>query len=221
MGSVAVGREKNRKNDEYNTLNRRREVSRLYLQGLSQQKIADRVGVTQKTVCEDLKLIRGWWLEEAVASFDEKRERELAALDLQLEELWEAWRRSCEVEAVETHTVRRELRTKTEGKGKAKKVVSEDLEPVEDTSQTRTRKLIGDVRYMSEITRIRELRCKLLGLLKDDKPQAGGATIVIDWDALSKPYVDVIEQRLQNELPPAPVDVTLTAVDTPQTTPHD
>lgn len=213
MERIKYGRDKNRKNDEYAVTERRKRVSELYLQGWPQWKIAEQFGVTQPTVHNDLKVIRTAWEATAILNWDEAKSNELAALDFQLEELWKAWYRSCEQEVKYDQSVKRELKTQTEGKGKDKKVVGTEMVVTESTDKKQTRQLIGDPRYMAEITKIRELRCRILGFLKDEKPQMNQTNIIIDWDALSKPPVDDIEERLRLEQARV-VNVTDSAKDT-------
>jgi predicted transcriptional regulator len=74
--------------------NRRREVAELYVQGLTQMAIADRVGVSQPTVSDDLKKIHKEWRESRIRDFDAARDLELQKLDRAESEAWEAWEKS-------------------------------------------------------------------------------------------------------------------------------
>lgn len=73
---------------------RREQVADLYLRGMTQTSIAEQLGITQSTVCTDLKRIREAWLESAVRDFDLAREKELQKLDRIEREAWAAWERS-------------------------------------------------------------------------------------------------------------------------------
>ena len=73
---------------------RRQQVAELYVQGWSQSAIAERVGISQATVCDDLKCIRADWRQSAVRDFDQARDKELAKLDRIEREAWAAWERS-------------------------------------------------------------------------------------------------------------------------------
>lgn len=194
--------EKNRKAPEVAITARRREVVKLYLQSVSQVEIAERLGVAQSTVCEDIKAIHKGWEASAILDWDKLKTKELEAIDHQIEVLWGAWVRSCEVEEVRTRSVKKERRTKTEGSGKNKKVVGEEMVPVEKSNKVQSKQLIGDPRYMAEISRCRELKCKILGFLKDDKGQSVAASqtnIFVLLEEAVKQKADPIEVRLTEE----------------------
>jgi IS30 family transposase len=69
-------------------LQRRQQVADLYLRSWTQTAIAERLSVTQPTICEDLKRIRRQWRESAIRDFDAAREQELQKLDLLEREAW-------------------------------------------------------------------------------------------------------------------------------------
>lgn len=195
-------RDHNRKNADVAIVARRRTVVRRYLEGATQCQIADELGVTQPTIHADIKAIHAGWEASAILDWDKLKTKELEGIDHQMEVLWAAWVRSCEVEEVKTHSTKRELRKTTEGKGKDKKVVGEEMVPVEQSAQLKTRQLIGDPRYMAEITKLRELRCRILGFLKDDPKQQVGSSqtnVFVLLEEAVKQRVDPIEVRLKDE----------------------
>ena len=73
---------------------RRQQVSDLYLQGWTQTDIADRLRVTQATICGDLKKIREAWLDSMIRDFDQARAQELQKIEHLERESWAAWERS-------------------------------------------------------------------------------------------------------------------------------
>lgn len=73
---------------------RRTKVADLYLQGNTQCKIAEQIGIKQSTVCNDLKRIKEAWRDSAVRDFDLSREIELKRIDRVESEAWAAWERS-------------------------------------------------------------------------------------------------------------------------------
>ena len=75
---------------------RRQKVVELYLQSWFQTDIARELGISQTTVCHDLKAIQKQWRESSICNFDALRERELCKIDLLEREAWEAWKRSQE-----------------------------------------------------------------------------------------------------------------------------
>jgi hypothetical protein len=75
-------------------IQRRQRVADLYVQGWTQMQICEAVGISQPTVCDDLKRIRQEWRDSAIRNFDEARDRELQKLDRLEREAWDAWERS-------------------------------------------------------------------------------------------------------------------------------
>ena len=73
---------------------RRQEVGRLSVRGWAQVEIAQHLGVTQGTICNDLKVVRQQWRDSAVRDFDLAREEMLQSVDTVKREAWDAWERS-------------------------------------------------------------------------------------------------------------------------------
>ena len=73
---------------------RRKEVAQLHVQSFTQMKIAERLDVSQATVCGDLKTIEKQWRADAVRDLDLCRQHELQKLALIEQEAWQAWERS-------------------------------------------------------------------------------------------------------------------------------
>ena len=74
---------------------RRGEVSRFYLQGLTQPEIAEKLGVSQSQVSRDLKhVIAGQWQLTAMEDLAARKAQDLAELSLIKAELWQAWQLS-------------------------------------------------------------------------------------------------------------------------------
>lgn len=189
---------------------RRVKIAELYLQGYTAFPISKIIGVAERTVNDDLDIVRKEWMQNRLVDYDIKMERETRALDLQESELWKAWYRSCEVETISKKRTKRKLINKTIGKGKDKVVTSEMVTIAED-DETVTRQMIGDPRFMAEITKVRELRCKLQGLLEDERPDA---PIINIWQQLQEMKfdrdADPIEDRINQVrmLPPSPLDTS-------------
>lgn len=75
---------------------RRRTVSKLYLQGLPQYKIAEIVGVTQQQVSHDLKILNRYWQLKAQENIEKIKTREIEKINLIENELWDSWLKSKE-----------------------------------------------------------------------------------------------------------------------------
>jgi hypothetical protein len=83
-----------RPNKRLALVERRRQVAELALQGWSQGSIAGQLGISQGTVCSDLKAVREEWRQSTIRDFDEARGMELKKLELIEQECWSAWQRS-------------------------------------------------------------------------------------------------------------------------------
>lgn len=130
----------------------RAETANLYLQGWLQADIAEKQGVTQQAISDDLKAIRKQWLASSLRDFDEARSQELAKIDNLEITYWQAWQRSIEPKKIET----------------AKTVNAESGR--RDEASVREEGRDGEPRYLAGVQWCIERRCKLLGL---DEIQAG------------------------------------------------
>lgn len=105
-----------RKHAKHVATERQQIVSRHYVRGMTQVEIAKIVGVTQKTVSEDLKALRAGWLESALVDFNERKGIELAKIDAIESTAWEEFVKSQRPERVVSKTVKMALREKLEAK---------------------------------------------------------------------------------------------------------
>lgn len=71
---------------------RQHEVSNLYIQGMTQWEIAERLGTSEYTVGSDLAKVREQWRKDISRDLGEQ----LARIDRIEAVAWEAWERSCE-----------------------------------------------------------------------------------------------------------------------------
>jgi hypothetical protein len=135
-------------------------VADLYLQRFTQVAIAERLGISQATVCDDLKKIEAEWRNSAIRDFDKSRELELRTFDWLQRESGEAWERS---------------------KKPAQSAVIHG-----DGAAAPTRKTLknqnGDPRFLEQIQRCIAGRCALLGLnapqrLEHSGPNGGPLTL--------------------------------------------
>src|SRR5262245_40732431 len=79
-----------------------RETAALYLRGLTQVEIAQRLNVSRQQIGYDLKLLQRRWQESALADFNTKKAAELAKVDELERTYWQAWERSCQIREVTT-----------------------------------------------------------------------------------------------------------------------
>lgn len=143
------------------------DVARLYLEGWTQQAIADYISekyyldinpLTQQQIGYDIKILIKRWQKSQSLNIDEAKGRELARIDKLEREYWQAWQRSCE----DAETVRQEGKPKTKD-DKPDKVVH-------------TRKgQAGDPRFLQGIERCIAMRIKILGIATDRHEHVGRA----------------------------------------------
>lgn len=176
---------------------RRQTIARLYVQGYTQFAIAKVVGLCQQTISTELVSIRKEWLESRLKTYDERMSKELTALDMQESALWEAWYNSCKQEIINTITQKKVRPTRRKRKKNDPDESSDDLEITEEHSRTVTRQLHGDPRFMAEITKVRELRCKLMGLLEDEPLQT---PVINIWQQLQDITSNTDYNRVEDRL---------------------
>ena len=136
---------------------RRVQVAALYLRGQTQSAIGSTLGVTQKTVSNDLSALLAQWRAEALGDTDELRLRELEKINELERTYWTAWEES-------RGTAKRLTAAKSEGG---------------DRTQVTTEERAGDPRFLSGVERCIERRCKLLGLDAPERVVHGGRIDIV------------------------------------------
>ena len=140
-------------------------ISSLYLQGITQAEIGQRIGVSQQQISYDLKVLRKRWLQSSIVNIDEAKARELARVDHLEREYWEAWEKS---------------------KNPVKTIASKkvDGQQTEKTIQGETG--TGDPRYLSGVQWCINKRCEIVGLDAPSRTDvtSGGKAIIINWDTI-------------------------------------
>ncbi|HEY7312087.1 MAG TPA: hypothetical protein VH643_22170 [Gemmataceae bacterium] len=126
-----------------------RETAALYLRGLTQAEIAQRLNVSRQQIGYDLKTLQRRWQESALADFHAKKAAELAKVDELERTYWEAWQRSGEAREVTTQE-----RTQG-GEGAA--------DDARLKAGVRKEQRDGNPEFLRGVERCIELRCKLLG----------------------------------------------------------
>jgi hypothetical protein len=126
-----------------------RETAALYLRGLTQMEIAQRLNVSRQQIGYDLKLLHQRWRESALADFDAKKAAELAKMDELERTYWVAWERSCQA---------REVTTQEKTQGGEGQAGDGRLK-----AGVRTEQRDGNPEFLRGIERCIELRCKIIG----------------------------------------------------------
>ncbi len=130
----------------------RREIASLYLQGKTQQVIADRLGMTRQMVGYDLKAIQRRWREDTVRDLDADKVHELAKLDEVERTYWQAWEDSLNEVTTEATSRTTSARGPTGGG------------PVADQAAVRPESRQGNPAFLRGVLDCIQRRCKLLGL---------------------------------------------------------
>jgi len=156
----------------------RQTISRMALQGKSQQEIANFLELDRSLVSREIKAVRQEWKAASLRDFDELKGRQLAELELVKAELWQAWEQSQAVQettATEKTALSSGAGTKASGT-KIRQLVRQQTKP-------------GDLTFLSGIVTVVKEECKILGLYPQET--TGGQTI-----NLSEAQIDVIGQIL-------------------------
>lgn len=172
-------RKKNKKERSQETLAQHYEIeTRMYLQGYTQAKIGEHLGIHHATVSTDLKTVREMWRNSAMINMNEMLNRELTRIDVIEHEAWGEWRRSKDS-------------FKKATKRKDKDGASDSV-----TIEERT----GNPAYLKTIQWCVEQRLKIFGLY--EQPNAGdpGASINRAFLDAVREKVRVIEQETQAEM---------------------
>jgi hypothetical protein len=126
-----------------------RETAALYLRGLTQHEIAQRLKVSRQQIGYDLKVLQRRWQVSALADFNAKKAAELAKVDEVERNYWAAWERSSQ-----TREVTSQEKTQT-GEGPA----DEARRKVGVRKEERD----GNPEFLRGVERCIEMRCRILG----------------------------------------------------------
>lgn len=137
------------------------QITKWYLQGWTQAKIAEELGLARSQIAYDLKKIQQQWIKNTTIELDEHKGKELAKIDLVEAEAWEAWIKSKEKYKQESAIARGIHRELDEAKNKKEVATSID-------KSTKTEDQYGNPKYLELVMKCIERRCKMLGI---DAPQ--------------------------------------------------
>lgn len=196
---------------------RRLEVARMYVKGYSQRAIAEVYGVTQPIICDDLKVIREQWRKRATEELSEQIVNELMRIDALEEAAWTEWARSREDhESILARSEVAPQKVAPPPKSKDGKRTPDGythgapapMVTLKRVEEKRTTGRLGHEPYLARVAWCIEMRCKLFGLIKTQKPDDERAT-VLDFDALigmaprRVEAVDDIETEIERAALPA------------------
>lgn len=146
------------------TQQRRVELAKLYIEGTSHIELASRFKISLSQVNADIAAIKKAWLQSALRNFDEAKSQELARLDYIEQQAIEGWYRSIRDKKREAH--------KETDKG------GENGPEISDERVTEAQ--AGDPRFLEQMTKCVDMRCKIFGLYKEVKIDM--AQYNINWD---------------------------------------
>ncbi len=139
----------------------REQIAKWYLQGWSQRKIAAELGLSKRQIAWDLEAIQNQWHKDTAIALDEHKIKVLAELDELKKEAHKAWERSqvdFKATTISGKTVKVEIIDPKTGAMHTE----EKLRPTGQVVHTETRP--GDPRFLDQVNKCIERRCKLLGL---------------------------------------------------------
>lgn len=126
-------------------------IARLMVRGFSGREIAAQVEISESTAYDYMKRLESEWRNDAMASLDTIKGREIAKLDHIETEAWAEFEKS--------KTAKRRVLTRSDIIGDGDKNVKL---PTEQRQTTEER--LGDTRYLDVVFKCIQLRIKLLGL---------------------------------------------------------
>jgi predicted transcriptional regulator len=159
-------------NEKLDLETRRRKAADMYLQGWSQEAIAQVLDVAQSSVSRYLDDARAEAREAAAVDFDELRSRELQKVALVEREAWSAWERSQTPVASAVLT--------DGGKG--------------TTSRRGLKHQHGDPRFLDLVNKCIAQRCLLLGLQPAPAASGGQADGLIPYELRRERFITAVAQ---------------------------
>lgn len=151
-------------------------VAQKQLMGHSNKRIAEEIkeayGLdwTYNKVAVVKDLNHRLWRSEIAHTMNEQIAKEVATIDFQLAELWDAWEKSKKIKHVKTHTA----------VGSGVIVPEQDYKLKEETVDAE--ETAGDTKIMAQIIELGKERRKLLGLYAPEKKEAGKGNTAIQFN---------------------------------------
>jgi predicted transcriptional regulator len=142
------------RNNKTVVIERRKTVAELKLRGVTQAAIAERLGVTEGLISQDLKAIRAKWREETnldTKDFIDEKLAEYAAIKTTA---WNAYLKSAE----DYEQKMKKSKGRMRGVKDAQTVIPDEVE-----SSTKTMRAIGNHRYLDIIMNVIKSERELLG----------------------------------------------------------
>jgi len=158
----------------------REQIARWSLRGWSLRKIARELNLSKSQIEYDIKAIKNQWHKDTAIAIDEHKEKVLAELAEVRNEAWLAWERSQNDFKTQTATLQSKTKKKIDPVTGEEK---EETKPVPINQVIHTENRFGDPRFLDQVNKCIERRCKLLGLdapQKQEHTGKDGGPIVVD-----------------------------------------
>ena len=172
----------------------REQISIWYLQGWTQARIAEEIGLSRTQITYDLRAIQKQWIKNTTFALDEYKGKELAKIDHVEAEAWLAWEKSKE-QFKQQHIVAKGIKKiiDDDGNQKDQAVTVDKSTQIEDQ--------YGNPRYLDLVMTCIERRCKMLGIDAPQKHEVTGKngspiefSKVADLKDLSLEELEIIKQ---------------------------
>ena len=156
----------------------RRDIARRYLKGYPLKEIGEKIGLEIPTINKEIAEIKATWIQSTLIDFNEVQGAALHKLDMLEEKCIEKFAAS-EKERRTTTQKRIPIMKDEEGKlyvDTKGKLIIEQLSPdyivVEETIKKEEN--VGDIRWLSEIRSLLDMRLKILGLYNQPTKDTDG-----------------------------------------------
>ena len=158
----------------------REQIAKWSLRGWSLRKIARELNLSKSQIDYDIKEIQRQWHKDTAIALDEHKEKVLAELIEVKNEAWAAWERSQNNFESKTATLQSKTKKKIDPNTGME---TEETKPVPINQVIHTENRFGDPRFLDQVNKCIERRCKLLGLdapQKQEHTGKDGGPIIID-----------------------------------------
>jgi predicted DNA-binding protein YlxM (UPF0122 family) len=157
---------------------RQKQITDMYLKGISAEDIAERLEVSAQTVYNSIRKQRNEWQKETNLNMDLEFAKALRDADLLKETYWKAWEDSKSPMRANKRKVSQRTPTKLTENDEGALVADGSPQNVEETEETRQKE--GNAQFLKGIEWCINFRVEMLGLKKINLDISGDFEFVID-----------------------------------------
>lgn len=189
-----MGTKCNRKNKIVKLAHRRAEVSRLYRLEYTQEQIADKLGYSQRTIAEDIKVLNEQYQAQSARDIQIRKGQELHTLQVIEQEALMGYERSL-LDKEETVERTETCPSISLANGRVR-----SGKRVKTTKEKRKRKGVGEAKFLEVALKAVELKSRILGILRPPDVNVNTTIATIDWSTLYNRSTepDPVEQKIQS-----------------------